>query len=60
VIGYAVVARWVAATARGPRRKRELAETAKPAVFHFPLEQVNEAFAQQDKGYVTRAAIVPN
>jgi len=26
----------------------------------FPLEQINEAFAQQDKGHVTRAAIVPN
>jgi D-arabinose 1-dehydrogenase-like Zn-dependent alcohol dehydrogenase len=25
-----------------------------------PLEQINEAFAQQDKGHVTRAAIVPN
>jgi D-arabinose 1-dehydrogenase-like Zn-dependent alcohol dehydrogenase len=26
----------------------------------FPLEQINEAFAQQDKGHITRAAIVPN
>ena len=26
----------------------------------FPLEQINEAFLQQDKGHVTRAAIVPN
>jgi Zn-dependent alcohol dehydrogenase len=26
----------------------------------FPLEEINEAFAQQDKGHVTRAAIVPN
>jgi D-arabinose 1-dehydrogenase-like Zn-dependent alcohol dehydrogenase len=26
----------------------------------FPLEQINEAFIQQDKGHVTRAAIVPN
>ena len=25
-----------------------------------PLEQINEAFIQQDKGHVTRAAIVPN
>ena len=26
----------------------------------FPLEQINEAFAAQDKGHITRAAIVPN
>jgi threonine dehydrogenase-like Zn-dependent dehydrogenase len=26
----------------------------------FPLEAINDAFAQQDKGHVTRAAIVPN
>ena len=26
----------------------------------FPLEAINEAFAQQDRGHVTRAAIVPN
>jgi Zn-dependent alcohol dehydrogenase len=26
----------------------------------FPLEAINEAFAQQDTGHVTRAAIVPN
>jgi S-(hydroxymethyl)glutathione dehydrogenase/alcohol dehydrogenase len=26
----------------------------------FPLEQINEAFIEQDKGHVTRAAIVPN
>ena len=26
----------------------------------FPLEAINEAFIQQDKGHVTRAAIVPN
>ena len=26
----------------------------------FRLEEINEAFAQQDKGHVTRAAIVPN
>ncbi len=26
----------------------------------FPLEAIDEAFAQQDKGHVTRAAIVPN
>jgi D-arabinose 1-dehydrogenase-like Zn-dependent alcohol dehydrogenase len=26
----------------------------------FPLEQINEAFAQQDQGHVTRAAIAPN
>jgi D-arabinose 1-dehydrogenase-like Zn-dependent alcohol dehydrogenase len=26
----------------------------------FPLEEINEAFTQQDKGHVTRAAIVPN
>jgi len=26
----------------------------------FPLEEINEAFIQQDKGHVTRAAIVPN
>jgi threonine dehydrogenase-like Zn-dependent dehydrogenase len=26
----------------------------------FPLDAINEAFAQQDKGHVTRAAIVPN
>jgi threonine dehydrogenase-like Zn-dependent dehydrogenase len=26
----------------------------------FPLDEINEAFAQQDKGHVTRAAIVPN
>ena len=26
----------------------------------FPLAEINEAFAQQDKGHVTRAAIVPN
>ena len=25
----------------------------------FPLEAINEAFAEQDKGHVTRAAIVP-
>jgi threonine dehydrogenase-like Zn-dependent dehydrogenase len=26
----------------------------------FPLEAIEEAFVQQDKGHVTRAAIVPN
>ena len=26
----------------------------------FPLEAINEAFVQQDRGHVTRAAIVPN
>jgi D-arabinose 1-dehydrogenase-like Zn-dependent alcohol dehydrogenase len=26
----------------------------------FPLDQINEAFAQQEKGHITRAAIVPN
>jgi Zn-dependent alcohol dehydrogenase len=26
----------------------------------FPLESIEEAFVQQDKGHVTRAAIVPN
>jgi Zn-dependent alcohol dehydrogenase len=26
----------------------------------FPLQEINEAFALQDKGHVTRAAIVPN
>src|SRR6266540_3235597 len=26
----------------------------------YPLEQINEAFTEQDKGHVTRAAIVPN
>jgi len=26
----------------------------------FPLEAINDAFVQQDKGHVTRAAIVPN
>lgn len=26
----------------------------------FPLEEINEAFTQQDKGHITRAAIVPN
>jgi threonine dehydrogenase-like Zn-dependent dehydrogenase len=26
----------------------------------FPLERINEAFAQQDQGHITRAAIVPN
>ena len=26
----------------------------------FPLDEINEAFAQQDKGHVIRAAIVPN
>ena len=26
----------------------------------FPLDEINEAFIQQDKGHVTRAAIVPN
>lgn len=26
----------------------------------FPLEEINEAFRQQDKGSITRAAIVPN
>ncbi len=26
----------------------------------FPLEEINEAFAQQDEGHVTRAAIAPN
>jgi Zn-dependent alcohol dehydrogenase len=25
----------------------------------FPLEEINEAFAAQDTGHVTRAAIVP-
>jgi L-iditol 2-dehydrogenase len=26
----------------------------------FPLDQINEAFTQQEKGHITRAAIVPN
>jgi D-arabinose 1-dehydrogenase-like Zn-dependent alcohol dehydrogenase len=26
----------------------------------YPLEEINRAFAEQDKGHVTRAAIVPN
>jgi D-arabinose 1-dehydrogenase-like Zn-dependent alcohol dehydrogenase len=26
----------------------------------FPLEQINDAFAQQDKGHITRGAVVPN
>jgi D-arabinose 1-dehydrogenase-like Zn-dependent alcohol dehydrogenase len=26
----------------------------------FPLDQINEAFAEQDEGHVTRAAVVPN
>jgi Zn-dependent alcohol dehydrogenase len=26
----------------------------------FPLEAIEEAFVQQDKGHVTRAAIVPD
>jgi Zn-dependent alcohol dehydrogenase len=26
----------------------------------FPLEAIEEAFVQQDRGHVTRAAIVPN
>jgi hypothetical protein len=34
MIGYAVGARWAAATPRGPRRERDMAETAKLAVFH--------------------------
>lgn len=25
----------------------------------YPLERINEAFAEQDRGHVTRAAIVP-
>ena len=25
----------------------------------FPLEQINEAFAQQDKGTITRSSLVP-
>src|ERR1700693_4561517 len=34
MIGYAVGARWAAVTPRGPRRKRDMPETAKLAVFH--------------------------
>ena len=26
----------------------------------YPLDEINRAFAEQDKGHVTRAAIVPN
>ena len=27
---------------------------------HFPLTDINEAFAQQDAGHVTRSALVPH
>jgi len=26
----------------------------------YPLDEINRAFAEQDKGHVTRAAIVPH
>jgi Zn-dependent alcohol dehydrogenase len=26
----------------------------------YPLDEINRAFAEQDSGHVTRAAIVPN
>ena len=49
------------------RRARSHAAHAAPSIpggrvvsHKFPLEQINEAFIQQDKGHVTRAAIVPN
>lgn len=41
-------------------RTREKYPYHKVLSHKFPLEEINEAFAQQDKGHVTRAAIVPN
>jgi UDP-N-acetylmuramoylalanine--D-glutamate ligase len=41
------------------RRTRTRYPWDKVVSHKFPLEAINDAFAQQDKGHVTRAAIVP-